>query len=261
MVVRRVLNDVGVVYPTISMRRRVLGAPTVAAHRLAIALVRVLPRGAAGGVPRSRPCGSCSPTRTRWAAPYGRSSRSRPSRPDARRRDHRDQARWAAATVLPVPARRHRHDARRPPQARSRAGRARAGRAPSLLVHPEDYAYPWPACGPTCCCCAPAPLPAACSSSARGRREPAGRAARAARGDQVGQEHMNFHAHRPALTRRHPPPLRRLDALAVLTADDARDYGALLASRASSGSRTRSPRARRRRRRRSTRRSSSRPGG
>ncbi len=53
-----------------------------------------------------------------------------PSRLHARRRDRRDQARWAAATVLPVPARRHRHDARRPPQARPRAGRARAGRAP-----------------------------------------------------------------------------------------------------------------------------------
>ena len=42
---------------------------------------------------------------------------------------------------------------------------------------------------------------------------------------------MHFHAHRPALTadiRRH---YGRLDALAVLTAADAADYGALLGER------------------------------
>ena len=44
----------------------------------------------------------------------------------------------------------------------------------------------------------------------------------------IGQEHLNFHAHRPSLARamkRHYP---RLDAVVVLTHDDRRDYEELL---------------------------------
>jgi glycosyltransferase involved in cell wall biosynthesis len=46
----------------------------------------------------------------------------------------------------------------------------------------------------------------------------------------IGQEHMNFHAHRPGLAREIRRAYPGLDALAVLTHDDRRDYGELLAA-------------------------------
>jgi glycosyltransferase involved in cell wall biosynthesis len=50
----------------------------------------------------------------------------------------------------------------------------------------------------------------------------------------IGQEHLNFHAHRPGLVRAIKRLYRRLDAVVVLTHEDQRDYTELLA-----GARTR----------------------
>jgi glycosyltransferase involved in cell wall biosynthesis len=45
----------------------------------------------------------------------------------------------------------------------------------------------------------------------------------------VAQEHLNYHAHRPGLAREIKKHYSKLDALVVLTHDDRRDYGELLA--------------------------------
>ena len=46
----------------------------------------------------------------------------------------------------------------------------------------------------------------------------------------IGQEHQNFHAHRPGLAAAIGRDYTKLDALAVLTHDDLHDYGEALAS-------------------------------
>ena len=46
----------------------------------------------------------------------------------------------------------------------------------------------------------------------------------------IGQEHLNFHAHRPELAEAIRHGYSKLDALAVLTHDDLRDYGEMLSS-------------------------------
>ena len=101
---------------------------------------------------------------------------------------------------------------------------------PSLLVHPDDFAYPW--CSLRTDLLLLRRLRAMRGGVVVGTRpsfnlllaalRPAGTLA-------IAQEHMNFNAHRRGLARDLKRRYRALDALAVLTEEDRRDYEAAVA--------------------------------
>ncbi|HWT23328.1 MAG TPA: glycosyltransferase family 4 protein, partial [Solirubrobacteraceae bacterium] len=137
------------------------------------------------------------------------------------------------ATFLPLPpgVALSALDDRTPGVPRSRLRRA-LERLPSVLVHEEDFAFEW------CSLWSDVQLVRKLRSLDGGvliatrpsfnviaaRLAPPGVIT-------VGQEHMNFHAHRPGLAAELRRAYPRLDALTVLTEDDAHDYGRLLGGR------------------------------
>jgi glycosyltransferase involved in cell wall biosynthesis len=219
------------------LRRRLLGAPAVAAHRVALRLARLLLRPRGG---RREPGDGGVQILLQHAWGMGGTIRTTLNLADhlaaTRPVEIVSLLRTRDAPFLPHPdgVELSALDDRRPGHARGLAERV-LGALPSLLVHPEDFAHAsatlwtdvllvrW--------------LRSLRGGVAIGTR-PAFNVLLAALAPPgvvtIGQEHMNFIAHRPRLAADLRRWYARLDALAVLTEDDRRDYGAAL-----SGARTR----------------------
>jgi glycosyltransferase involved in cell wall biosynthesis len=209
----------------VSRRRRLLGAPAIAAHRAALALVRRLPDRRSAQRPGTRP-----PVRIILSNAYAMGGTVRAVFALAER-----LAEGRAVELISV----RRHVARPAfphPQGvtvtvlddrvEPRPLHQRVlGALPSLLVHPEDYAYPgaslWTdlrllrtlraTTGDGVITTRPAWALLAAAAAPRTAIV-------------VGQEHMHLRAHRPALAADIRRRYARLDALVVLTDGDRVDY-------------------------------------
>jgi len=209
-----------------SRRRRRLGGLAVAVHRVALGLAAALPR------PRARSRGGGPPVvRILLLHAYGLGGTVRTSFNLTERLagsyevELISMIRRRAAPFFPFP-----EGVGVSVVDDQRGRRGLLGRLPSLLIHPEDYAYPH----------ASLRTDVALLRRLRAIRDgvlittrPAFNllAARLA-GEGVvtiGQEHMNFHSHRPRLAADVARRYGKLDVLAVLTAADERDYGRALA--------------------------------
>ena len=209
-----------------SRRRRLLGPAAVAVHRAALRLAGLLPRPTA---PRPADTG----VRILLAHAWGmggtiRTTLNLAADLGARREvevvsllRRREEPFFDFPAGVPVTAL---HE-------RRRGRRGLLDRLPSVLIHPEDYAYPWSSLATDLALLRwLRGLPGGALVTTRpalnllaARLAPRGVAT-------VGQEHMYFGSHRPALARDIRRGYRRLDALAVLTREDERDYRELLGS-------------------------------
>jgi glycosyltransferase involved in cell wall biosynthesis len=213
----------------VSQRRRVLGRPAIAVHRLALAAVRRLP------APRPRPRAVPRPLRFVLVDAYAMGGTVRAvftvAAELAARRD---------VEVITVNRRRERPFFGFPPGVRVAAlddrvtPRGRAQRAlaalPSVLVHPEDYAYPSASLWTDLCLLRR--LRASGGEVVVATRPAWGLIAAAATPPDavtIVQEHMHMRAHRPALAADVRRRYRDIDALAVLTSRDRDGYEAALA--------------------------------
>jgi glycosyltransferase involved in cell wall biosynthesis len=221
-----------------SLRRRVLGPAAIALHRVAIRLTGSLPRK---GGSHSSPPRDGAPVRVLLVHAYGMGGTIRTTLnlvdqlSGEREVEIITVVRRRRLPFFPFPPGMKVTALEDSSGAAKRKGLRRALRGvlralPSLLVHPDDYAYPW------CSLWTDVQLVRHLRSLRSGvliTTRPAFNVIAANLAPPglttIAQENMNFHAHRRGLAadvRRHYP---KLDALVVLTDDDMRDYGELLA--------------------------------
>jgi glycosyltransferase involved in cell wall biosynthesis len=207
--------------PKQSLRRRLFGRLAVAIHRAALRLTALLPRG------RARR--SDGPVRLLIAHAWGMGGTIRTTLTVA---GHLAQTR--DVELVSLIHRRKRPFFAFPPGVTTRVLERKGllDRLPSLLMHPDDYAYPIASLGTDL---ALVRWLRSLDGGVLITTRPAFNllAARLAPRSviTVGQEHMHFASHRPRLAADIARHYDRLDALTVLTGHDERDYGALLRTR------------------------------